>query len=127
MSKIEHFAIFAADLETLRAFYQESFGLRVVLDNSKAAIPGYFLADDGGSILEIIARPAGVPAADTRYACHTAFWVEDYPAARARLEARGARFEADTEVNTDGMKTGFFDDPDGNRCQFVWRARPLGG
>src|SRR3989442_1247800 len=86
MSRIEHFAIFAADLEALRAFYEEALGLRVIVDNSRAPIRGYFLADDGGSVLEIIARPAGVPAADTRYVCHTAFLVDDYAAARAALQ-----------------------------------------
>jgi len=127
MSRIEHFAIFAADLEALRTFYEEALGLRVIVDNSRAPIRGYFLADDGGSVLEIIARPEGVPAADTRYVCHTAFLVEDYPAARDALRRRGVSFEADTEVDTDAVRTAFFNDPEGNRCQIVWRARPLGG
>ncbi len=126
MARIEHFAIFAADLDALRTFYQEALGLRVLVDNSQAPIRGYFLADDGGSVLEIIARPAGVPAADTRYVCHTAFAVADYAAARVALERRGARFETDTEVDTDAVRTAFFHDPDGNRCQIVWRSRPLG-
>ena len=126
MSRIEHFAIFAADLEALRAFYEEALGLRVIVDNSRAPVRGYFLADDGGSVLEIIARPPGVPATGTRYVCHTAFLVEDYAAARAALLRRGVRFEADTEVDTDALRTGFFDDPEGNRCQIVWRGRPLG-
>lgn len=126
MSRIEHFAIFAADLEALRTFYEEALGLRVIVDNSRAPIRGYFLADDGGSVLEIIARPAGVPAGDTRYVCHTAFLVEDYVAAREALRRRGVRFEADTEVDTDAVRTAFFNDPEGNRCQIVWRGRPLG-
>ena len=126
MSRIEHFAIFAADLEALRAFYEEALGLRVIVDNSRAPIRGYFLADDGGSVLEIIARPAEVPAADTRYVCHTAFLVEDYAAARAALQGRGIRFEADTEIDTEAMRTAFFNDPEGNRCQIVWRGQPLG-
>jgi catechol 2,3-dioxygenase-like lactoylglutathione lyase family enzyme len=126
MSRIEHFAIFAADLETLRAFYEEALGLRVIVDNSRAPIRGYFLADDSGSVLEIIARPPHVPPADTRYVCHTAFLVEDYAAVRKALEHRGARFEADTEVDTDMVRTAFFNDPEGNRCQIVWRRQPLG-
>ena len=73
MSRIEHFAIFADDLESLRAFYEEAFGLRVVVDNSRAPIAGYFLADDASTYLEIIARPKGTAAADTRYVCHVAF------------------------------------------------------
>lgn len=126
MSRIEHFALFADELEKLRAFYTETMGLRVVLDNSRAPVPGYFLADDGGSVLEIIARPAEAAAVNTRFICHVAFTVEDYAATRASLERQGARFEADTEVVNDDFRTGFFQDPAGNRCQIVWRSRPLG-
>lgn len=126
MSRIEHFAVFAADLEAARAFYAEAMGLRVIVDNSRAPTPGYFLADDAGTALEVIARPAGIPAADTRYVCHVAFVVDDFDAARAALEQRGARFEADTEVHNAAMRTAFFADPDGNRLQIVWRPAPLG-
>lgn len=126
MTRIEHFAIFADDLEPLRAFYQEAFGLRVIVDNSKAATPGYFLADDAGTPLEIIERPAGVAAAETRYVCHVAFYVDDLDAARTALESRGVRFETDSAIDSDSMRTRFFNDPEGNRCQIVWRPSPLG-
>ncbi len=126
MSKMEHFALFADDLEALRSFYCDVMGLRVVLDNSQAPVRGYFLGDGGGSVLEIIARPAGAPAANTRYVCHVAFAVDDFAAARADLASRGATFESETEVDTEDFKTVFFQDPAGNRCQIVWRSRPLG-
>ncbi len=126
MARIEHFALFADDLEGLRAFYTEAMGLRIILDNSRAPIRGYFLADDGGSVIEIIERPSGTPAPSTRYACHAAFLVEDYQASKTALESRGARFETETEVRTVAFETGFFDDPQGNRLQIVWRAKPLG-
>ena len=126
MARIEHFAIFCDDLEALRAFYTEAIGLRLIVDNSRAPVRGYFLADDSGTALEIIARPPGTPAVATRYGCHTAFWVDDYDRARADLVARGSRFEPHTEILQDGFKTGFCDDPQGNRVQIVWRARPLG-
>ena len=77
--------------------------------------------------LEIIGRPEGVEAADTRYVCHVAFTVDDVAAARRRLEGLGLTFEDDTAVDTPAMKTAFFRDPEGNRLQVVWRARPLGG
>ncbi|MFO0956231.1 MAG: VOC family protein [Isosphaeraceae bacterium] len=125
MSRIEHSAIFAADPATLKDFYVEAMGLRVVLDNSKATPPGYFLADDHGMALEIIGRPEGMAAPATRHVCHTAFFVDDYPAAKADLERRGIAFEAETEVHNANMSTGFFNDPQGNRCQIVWRPSPL--
>jgi glyoxylase I family protein len=126
MARIEHFAVFGDDLEALRAFYVETMGLRVLVDNSRAAVAGYFLGDDAGNALEIIARPAGAPGADTRYVCHAAFLVDDFPAARDRLARSGARFEPDTAIDNDDFRTAFFRDPAGNRLQIVWRARPLG-
>ena len=126
MARIEHFAVFGNDLEALRAFYEGTMGLRVIVDNSRAPVRGYFLADDGGSVLEIIARPEETPVPLSRYGCHTAFWVDDYDATKSAFIAKGATFETDTEVDTDAIKTGFFDDLEGNRVQIVWRAQPLG-
>ena len=126
MAKMEHFALFAADLNGLKDFYVKAMGLRVVLDNSAAPIPGFFLADESGTALEIIGRPKGVEAGDTRYLCHVAFLVDDVAADRKRLEALGCVFENDSVVDAPTMKTAFFRDPDGNRSQIVWRAKPLG-
>jgi glyoxylase I family protein len=126
MSRIEHFALFAADPRALADFYIDAFGLRVILDNSAADPPGYFLADDAGSALEIIGRPSGEPAVGQRYVCHVAFRVEDVAATRAEFERRGLRFEGATAVDTADVKTAFFADPEGNRGQIVWRRRALG-
>ena len=126
MARIEHFALFGDDLESLRAFYTESLGLRIIVDNSKAPVRGYFLSDEGGSVLEIIERPPGTPTPHTRYACHAAFWVGDYDSSKTALTDGGAVFETESEIHTESFKTGFFDDPQGNRLQIVWRAEPLG-
>ena len=126
MPRIEHVAIYAADPAALKAFYEEAFGLRVIADNSRADPPGYFLAGDAGSALEIIGRPADLPAVDPRHVAHVAFWVDDYAAARADLQRRGIVFEPDTEVRTEATETAFFRDPAGNRVQIVRRRRPLG-
>lgn len=126
MARIEHFAVFGANLEALRAFYTGAFGLRVIVDNSQAPVRGYFLSDDAGTTLEIIERPPGTPAPETRYGCHTAFLVDNFDASRQTLASSGIAFESDTEVDTPAFRTLFFRDPEGNRCQIVWRDRPLG-
>ena len=120
MSKIEHFAIYAADAPKLKDFYTDAFGLKVVLD-SGGSPPGYFLADDCGTALEIIGRPEGQTGANQRWVCHLAFWVDDFLGTRATLEQRGVSFETDTFVDNDVFKTAFFNDPEGNRLQIVWR------
>lgn len=125
MSKIEHFAVYSDDSTALKDFYVETFGLRVIVE-SPGDPPGYFLADDQGMAIEILGRPAGSPDVNQRWVCHLAFWVEDVLAKKAELENRGFVFETETLVDNDQMKTAFFKDPGGNRCQIVWRLRALG-
>lgn len=125
MAVIEHFAVYADDPTALKDFYVEVFGLRVIVE-SGGAPPGYFLADDRGMSIEVLGRPEGSLEVNQRWVCHLAFWVDDVAGKRAELEARGIAFETETLVDNDEMKTAFFKDPGGNRCQIVWRRRALG-
>lgn len=125
MSRIEHFAIYAADTIALKDFYVDALGMRVIVETAGDP-PAYFLADDGGMAIEIIGRPHGEAAVNQRWVCHVAFWVDDFKAAKAALEARGIVFETDTLIDNESMQTAFFKDPEGNRGQIVWRRRPLG-
>ena len=125
-ASIEHSALFADDAPALRRFYEEALGMRTVVENPGDP-PGDFLADSRGNCLEIIGRPAGKPGGDVsqRYICHIAFRVDDVAAAREAIEGRGLTFETETVVDNEEMQTCFFRDPAGNRCQIVWRAKPL--
>ncbi len=126
MSRIEHFAVYADDAVALKDFYVGALGLRVIFE-SNGDPPGFFLADDHGMAIEVLGRPSGESGARQRWVCHLAFWVDDVAATRARLECQGLLFETETQVDTDELKTAFFNDPGGNRCQIVWRKRRLGG
>jgi len=125
MPQLEHFAIYAADSTALADFYVRVFGMRVAV-KSGGDPPAFFLVDDQGMAIEIIGRPPGTSGANQRWVCHLAFSVDDVAAKRAELERLGSVFETDTLVDTDDMKTAFFNDPAGNRCQIVWRRRRLG-
>jgi glyoxylase I family protein len=125
MVRLEHFALYAANSSALKDFYVEALGMTVALE-SGGDPPGYFLADDQGMALEIIGRPATETAVNQRWVCHVAFWVDDVAAKRVELENRGIAFETETAVDNDTMKTAFFRDPEGNRCQIVWRSHRLG-
>jgi glyoxylase I family protein len=125
MATIEHFAVYADDPTALKDFYVGTFGLRVIVE-SGGDPPGYFLADDGGMAIEVLGRPAVSPEVNQRWVCHIAFRVEDVLAKKTELERLGFVFESETFVDNDQMKTAFFKDPGGNRCQIVWRRRPLG-
>ncbi|MDX2036395.1 MAG: VOC family protein [Isosphaeraceae bacterium] len=126
MALIEHVALFADDLPKLRDFYVDVMGMSILLDNSAAPTPGYFLGDDRGTSLEIILRPPGAPRAGQRYVCHVAFTVPDVRAFRTKLEAMGLVFETEIDIDTEEFSTCFFADPEGNRIQLVRRSKPLG-
>ncbi len=128
MPQIEHVALYAdGDPTSLKDFYVEAFGFKVLVDNHQATPPGYFLSGDGGGMaLEIIGRPSGTSNSDQRYICHVAILVDDVAAIRADLEAKGLTFEPDTAVDNESMTTCFFRDPAENRIQIVHRPRPLG-
>jgi glyoxylase I family protein len=125
MPHLEHFAIYAADSTALADFYVRVFGMRIAL-KAGGDPPGFFLVDDQGMAVEIIGRPPGTAGANQRWVCHLAFSVDDVAAKRAKLEGLGIVFETETAVDNDEMKTAFFNDPAGNRCQIVWRKRQLG-
>ncbi len=125
MAQLEHFAIYAADSGALADFYVRVFGMRIALE-SGGDPPGFFLVDDQGMAIEIIGRPPGTSGANQRWVCHLALSVDDVAAKRADLERLGIVFETDTLVDTEEMKTAFFNDPADNRCQIVWRRRGLG-
>jgi glyoxylase I family protein len=125
MSRLEHFAIYAADPTELKDFYLRNFGLHVIVATGGDP-PAYFLADDHGMAMEVLSRPAGSSSVNQRWVCHLALAVDDVPAKRAELEGLGIVFEIETLIDNDEMKTAFFTDPGGNRAQIVWRKRRLG-
>ena len=125
MSKIEHFAVYADDPTALKDFYVAR--VRPARDRREwrrsAGLLPRRRPRDGDRGPGPAGRLAGV---NQRWVCHLAFWVDDVPAKRAELERLGFVFETETLVDNDEMKTAFFKDPGGNRCQIVWRRRPLG-
>lgn len=125
MSRIEHFAVYADDPTALKEFFVHALGLHVIVANAGPP-PAYFLADDHGMALEVLARPEGESASNQRWICHLAFWVDDFVGMRNQLAAIGIDFEDETLVENDDLKTAFFKDPAGNRCQIVWRRKKLG-
>jgi glyoxylase I family protein len=125
MSRIEHFAIYGDAPVALKDFYVGALGMHVVFE-SGGDPPAFFLADDHGMAIDILGRPEGQAGVNQRWICHLAFWVDDVAAKRVELERLGIVFETETSVDNDELKTAFFKDPGGNRCQIVWRKRRLG-
>jgi catechol 2,3-dioxygenase-like lactoylglutathione lyase family enzyme len=57
--RIEHVALWTADVERLRAFYETHFGARAGerYDNAARGFASYFLELDGGARLELMEMP----------------------------------------------------------------------
>ena len=112
--RIEHFAVFAADLEALKDFYAGAFGMRVIVDNSHADPPRLLPGRRRRQALEIIGRPAEVGVEPGMSATSPSPSTTRPP---RRLE-RGAgclrdRYRRDNAE----FKTAFFNDPAGTAAR----------
>ncbi len=126
---IEHVALWANDLEAMRAFYERYFGAvagpRYV--NRVKEFQSYFLSFDSGARLEIMQRPdipadAADPLLQRRGLIHLAFVVGD----EVDVEALSRRLVADGFDVIDGPRRtgdGYYEtvvlDPEGNRVEFA--------
>lgn len=107
--------VFAVNAERLAAFYEAGLGFAVTHRE-----PGWIVMDAGGvefavhQIPQDIAKDiviADPPQERTTGSTKLVFAVEDFAAARARLEAAGARFR---DNPWDGATSRDFVDPEGN-------------
>jgi catechol 2,3-dioxygenase-like lactoylglutathione lyase family enzyme len=126
--KIEHTAYQVDDPVALSRWYVAHLGLEI--KRSQAEPPfGYFLADDGGTVMLEFYRQAHLPVPDYRtmdpLLLHLAFLAGDVPAARAKLMAAGATPEGDVFVNAAGDEVAMLRDPWGLAIQLIKRADPM--
>lgn len=120
---IEHLAIFSKDTETLKNWYIKMFGFEQVYDNGKGT---YFLkAQDGGMLefvtAEEVSSPQRAKASGIR---HIAIAVSDFEGMVEKLMS--AKVEVVSEpAESNGIKTFFFRDIDGNVLHLIFRPNPL--
>ncbi|MHB1537367.1 MAG: VOC family protein [Solirubrobacteraceae bacterium] len=116
---VDFVALPTHDLRRAVDFYGGALGLRrsVLAENRQ-----YAEFETGNLTLSIIdAEKMGLEHHPMRH--EVALHVEDVAAARARLEARGVSFEADT-FDTGVCHMAFFEDPDGNALVLHHRYAP---
>jgi lactoylglutathione lyase len=127
---IEHVAIWTADLERLRAFYERHFGATAgpKYVNAGKGFASYFLRFESGARLELMTKaevvprePAAAAAVPSGYA-HLAIAV----GARVRVDELTTRLRGAGYTVIDGPRTtgdGYYEgvvlDPDGNRIEIT--------
>ena len=108
--QIEHVAVYVADLEEARGFFETYFGARAgaLYHNQKTGFRSYFLSFDGGARLEIMDKPGLVAdehALSRRGYAHVAMSVGSAAAVdelTARLKADGCEVLSGPRTTGDG-------------------------
>lgn len=124
---IEHLAILAKDTFALKEWYLQAFGGKTVYDNGKGT---YFIAFDDGSMIEFITAGEDTPEYGTKAAGirHIAISVTeaefDGTVKKLKADAKVAEL-TDVATGSNGVKTYFFRDPDGNILHLIYRPAPL--
>ena len=128
--KIEHTAYQVADPVALATWYVAHLGLRVKRSQNVPPF-GYFLADDGDTVMLEFYRQDAMPVPAYRsmdpLLLHLAFLADDVPGTRARLIAAGATPEGEAFTNATGDKVAMLRDPWGLAIQLIRRADPMIG
>ena len=126
MSRLEHVALWARDVDRVAAFYARYFDARVGerYENPRKGFQSRFLAFDSGARLEIMAR-VDVGARGSGEAlgfAHVAIAIGD----EAAVNALAARLRADGIAVLDGPRRtgdGYYEcvvlDPEGNRVEVI--------
>lgn len=121
---IEHIGIFAKDTEALRDWYAEMFGWKTVYDNGKGT---YFLKADDGVMIEFVKSDIDGGSQDMKATGlrHIAISVDNFDELVEKLKCAEVKVLTEASVNSKGIGTIFFEDPDGNVLHLISRPQPL--
>jgi catechol 2,3-dioxygenase-like lactoylglutathione lyase family enzyme len=119
----EHIGIYAKDPSALSDWYIEKLGFSVVRTLEKQGRPPiFFLKGEKGLVIEIL--PTGSSRqprqlSDPGYS-HIGIVVEDFEKVSSALKGKGISLK-DVRSTSNGWTIGYFDDPEGNRLELVYR------
>ena len=126
--KIEHIAIWARDLEKMRAFYLEFFDLRSneKYHNPKKAFSSYFLSFENGARIELMHRPDISEAIENSSLkpgfTHFAVSVgskEEVDRLTERIRQNGYKVIGEPRTTGDGYYESVISDPEGNLIEIT--------
>jgi catechol 2,3-dioxygenase-like lactoylglutathione lyase family enzyme len=123
--RVEHLGIYATDPEGLSQWYREKLGFSVVRTLEKEGRPPiYFLKGEGGWEIEILPSPSSRPdkqLTDPGYS-HIGLVVDSFEQTERLLKSKGISLH-DVRDTSNGWKIGYFEDPEGNILEIVYRPR----
>lgn len=126
MPRIEHLALWTADLDRAVAFYETVFGARAGAryDSRSRPLTSRFLSFEGGARLEIMTRPEAVGGASEPSVgiAHFAISVgsrAEVDRLSARLAEDGRSLVSGPRVTGDGYYESVVLDPDGNLVEIT--------
>jgi lactoylglutathione lyase len=129
--RIDHVALWTADLERARLFYEKYFGAKAGLKyfNPKKSFESYFLSFKDGCRLEIMQMPGIIPvdsghSTEKQYAglIHFAISVGDMSnvdTLTEKLRIDGYEVVGEPRLTGDGYYESVVLDPDGNRIEIT--------
>jgi glyoxylase I family protein len=119
----EHIGLYASDPVELAAWYVDTLDFEVVRTLEKEGRPPiYFLQAEQGMVIEILPTHANRMTrelSDPGYS-HIGLIVEDFEQASASLQSKGVTL-SNVRQTSNGWTIGYFDDPEGNRLEIVYR------
>jgi glyoxylase I family protein len=124
--KLEHVAINVQEPEAVAAWYQEHLGMKIVMAQTTDTRM-HFIADEGGSMLELYNNPAGELSINGDihpFSLHFAFSTDDIEADRQRLIEAGATPVGEITESPVALLA-FLRDPWDLPIQLVRRFKPL--
>ena len=121
--QMEHLGLPAGDPATLKAWYVNALGAKVVFDSGEKP-PMFLLAIPGGVMIEIYGGDLSLQETANNKLTgwrHVALRVDSIEAAKAELEARGVRFTEEVKSAGGGGRVLFFQDAEKNLLHLVER------
>ena len=117
--RIEHVALWSADIERLRAFYEQHLGARAGkrYENAGKGFASYFLEFEGGARLELMQMPGA--AGSFAHLALSLGGEAEVDAATERLRAAGVPVVGEPRRTGDGYYESVVLDPDGNRIELT--------
>lgn len=127
MMKIEHVAIYVQDLERMKGFYETYFSAtsNEMYHNLKTGLQTYFLSFEGGTRLELMARPDSCQQEKSYFRegfTHLAFSVGSKALVdrlTSRLEKDGFKVISGPRVTGDGYYESCVLDPENNQIEIT--------